>query len=150
MITNQFTNTQRNANLGMLDKYETSDIDRTPQRDGLSIAKKKLTRRLEYQIALLHDPDTKGPRGRPVSPWWFAHEDGEIYTHVRFGTRPMQFSGGKAFRVGDVSGLEAFYRDVIAAIAAGELDREIEAARKIGIRGHRRRHGRRRGRRRGD
>ena len=134
----------------MLDKYETSDIDRTPQRDGLSIAKTKLTRRLEYQIALLHDPDTTGPRGRPVSPWGFTHEDGEIYTHVRFGTRPMQFSGGKAFRVGDVSGLEAFYRDVIAAIAAGELDKEIEAARKIGIRGHRRRHGRRRSRRRGD
>lgn len=143
MITSRFTNI-RNNKLGLLDKYETADIGRTPQRDGLSIAKKKLTRRLEHQIALLHDPDTRDPRGRPVSPWWFAHEDGEIYTHVRFGTRPMQFSGGKAFRVGDVSGLEAFYRDVIAAIAAGELDGEIEAARKIGIRGHRRRHGRRR------
>ncbi len=135
---------KRNANLGLLDKYEMADIGRTPQRDGLSIAKQKLTRRLEHQIARLHDPDAKDPRGREVSPWWFAHENGEIYTHVRFGTRPMEFSGGKAFRVGDVSGLEAFYRDVIAAIAAGELDGEIEAARKIGIRGHRRRRGRRR------
>jgi hypothetical protein len=132
--------------MAFLDKHTAVEVDRETGPHPLERAREKLLASIAEQIENLRASGTVTRRGKPVSPWWFRHEDGEIYTHIRFGMRPMVFPTGKAFKVGAEDGLIPFYEEVIGAIQAGELDEIIEASRKIGARRH---HGssRKRGRR---
>lgn len=130
-----------------LEKHKAIEIDRQPGPDPLARAKQKLIAGLTRQIENLRTPGQVMHRGKPVSEWWFHHDDGAVYTHIRFGMRPIEFPTGKAFRVGEKDDLIGFYQEVISAIEAGELNEVIEASRKIGARrrghgGFGRRHGR--------
>lgn len=133
--------------MSFLEKHKAIEIDRTPGPDPLARAKQKLIAGLERQIENLQSPGQVMHRGKAVSEWWFRHDDGAIYTHIRFGMRPIEFPTGKAFHVGEMDDLRPFYKEVIAAVEAGELNDVIESARKIGARrrghgGFSRRHGR--------
>ena len=120
--------------MSFLEKHQPVDIERQAIPDPLLRAKRKLADALNRQIENVRNPGQVTHRGRGVQQWWFRHEDGEIYTHVRFGMRPMEFPTGKAFRIGDEEGLIAFYEEVLAALDAGELDEIVERTRKIGAR----------------
>lgn len=120
--------------MSFLDKHQPVEVDRQPGSDPLLRAKQKLTAGIERQIENIRNPGKEMHRGRPISPWWFRHEDGEIYTHVRFGMRPIEFPSGKAFKIGSEDGLIPFYEELLSAIQTGELDEILDRARKIGAR----------------
>ncbi len=128
-----------------LDKYKAVDVERVPGGDGLERAKRKLIAAIIRQIENAKNPGQLSGRGKPIRDWSFRDGTGQLYTHIRFGTRPMEFPTGKAFEIAAPEHLIPFYTDVIEAVEAGELDALIDAARKIGARGHGRRHGGKRG-----
>jgi hypothetical protein len=128
-----------------LDKYKAVEVERVPGEDGLERAKRKLIAAIMRQIENAKNPGQLGGRGKPIRDWSFRDGAGQLYTHIRFGTRPMEFPTGKAFEIAAPEDLIPFYTDVIEAVEAGELDALIDAARKIGARGHGRRHSGKRG-----
>jgi len=128
------------------DKHEAVEVDRKGGPDPLARAKDKLIRGLQRQIDHLEEPGKSSAFSKPFRQWWFRHDDGEIYTHIRFGTRPMRFPTGKSFKVGLVEDLVPFYREAIRAVEEGEFDEVIEQSRLIGSHGRggrRGRHGKR-------
>jgi hypothetical protein len=124
-----------------LDKYQAVEVERNPGEDGLERAKRKLIAALIRQIEHANNPGQLNGRGKPIRDWSFRDQAGNLFSHIRFGTRPMKFPTGKAFRIASPEALIPFYSDVIAAVEAGEFDALIDDARKIGARGHGRRHG---------
>jgi len=125
-----------------LDKYKAVEVDRVPGEDSLERAKRKLITAINAQIENSKNPGQLNNRGKPIREWSFRDEDGNLYTQIRFGTRPIEFPTGKAFAIAAPEDLVPFYTDVIQAVESGELDDIIESARKIGARKHGRRHGR--------
>jgi hypothetical protein len=131
--------------MSFLDKHKAVQVERVPGEDGLERAKVKLIAAVNRQIENAKNPGQRDGRGKPVRDWSFRDDAGKLYTQIRFGTRPMEFPTGKAFEIAAPEDLIPFYTDVIEAVEAGELDALIDAARKIGARGHGRRHGGKRG-----
>ncbi len=129
-----------------LDKYTAVDVERDLIQDVLGKAKRKLITAINQQIENVKNPGQLNGRGKPIRDWSFRDDAGDLYTQIRFGTRPIEFSTGKSFAIAGPEELVPFYTDVIKAVEAGELDDIIDDARKIGARGH----GRRRGRHGGD
>ena len=125
-----------------LDKYTAVDVERDVSQDALKKAKHKLISAINAQIDNVKNPGQLNNRGKPIRDWSFRNDAGDLYTQIRFGTRPIEFSTGKSFAIAASEDLIPFYTDVIEAVEAGELDDTIDAARKIGARGHGRRHGR--------
>lgn len=66
--------------------------------------------------------------GKRVRRWAYTGEDGKLYLTVRYGSKLIEFAKGKqAIEVGDAAGLLQTISVLKAAVAAGELDGQIEA-----------------------
>lgn len=74
--------------------------------------------------------------GKRVRRWAYTGEDGKLYLTVRYGNRLIEFAKGKqAIEVGDAAGLLQTLSVLKTAVAAGELDMQIEAAVGVAKRG---------------
>ena len=66
---------------------------------------------------------------RKPRAWYWTAEDGKIYIYLRYGTRILELSKGKsAIEVGEKKQLVPVIEALKRAVAAGELDIQIEAA----------------------
>ena len=64
-----------------------------------------------------------------VKAWWFTADNGKLAMSVRYGTRVIELSKGKwAVEVGSDKDLLPVLETLKAAVLAGELDTQIEAA----------------------
>ena len=58
--------------------------------------------------------------------WWFKSPAGSTFLTVRYGARPIQINKDKAaIEVGGIGELPKVIQTVIAAVDAGELDRQL-------------------------
>lgn len=65
--------------------------------------------------------------GKRVRRWAYTGEDGKLYLTVRYGSKLIEFAKGKqAIEVVDATGLLKTLSVLKAAVAAGELDNQIE------------------------
>ncbi|WP_438395246.1 DUF6641 family protein [Caballeronia sp. DA-9] len=63
-----------------------------------------------------------------VRAWWFTAENGKLCIQVRYGAKTLELAKGKtAIEVGSTDNLIPTLEALKAAIAAGELDAQIEA-----------------------
>lgn len=63
-----------------------------------------------------------------VKRWAYTGEDGKVYLVVFYGNKLIEFAKGKqAIEVGDAAGLLNTLALVKSAVAAGELDSQIES-----------------------
>jgi len=110
----------------------------------------KLIRRLREQIQLAEaveagtsyiptrtrsviDSDTGLRRSvsvpKRVKAWWTALESGKVVLTVRYGSRLIEFSKGKAaIEVASIQQLSPTLKVICDAVAAGELDAQLESA----------------------
>lgn len=66
-----------------------------------------------------------------VKPWWFTGNDGKLYLFVRYGARVLYLAKGKsAVEVASKESLVPTLETIKAAVMAGELDDQIDAASK--------------------
>lgn len=66
--------------------------------------------------------------GKRVRRWAYTGEDGKLYLTVRYGSKLIEFAKGKqAIEVGDAAGLLNAIAVIKQAVAAGELDAQIES-----------------------
>jgi ABC-type phosphate/phosphonate transport system ATPase subunit len=64
-----------------------------------------------------------------VKAWWFVADNGKLVLSVRYGTKLLELAKGKwAVEVGAEKDLVPTLELVKAAVLAGELDTQIEAA----------------------
>lgn len=64
-----------------------------------------------------------------VKPWWFVAESGNCCIAIRYGSKVLELAKGKtAIEVASASALIDALEAVNAAVIAGELDGQIEAA----------------------
>jgi len=64
-----------------------------------------------------------------VKPWWFVAESGKCCIAIRYGSKVLELAKGKtAIEVSSASALIDALEAVNAAVIAGELDVQIEAA----------------------
>lgn len=64
-----------------------------------------------------------------VRPWWFVSENGRVCFCVKYGSRILDIAKGKsAIEVASGEDLIQAIQTVKAAVEAGELDAQIEAA----------------------
>lgn len=78
------------------------------------------------------DPETGERRNvevqKLVRAWWWTAENGKVCLHVRYGTKTLELAKGKtAIEIGTVDDLIQTFETLKAAVAAGELDTQIEA-----------------------
>jgi hypothetical protein len=78
------------------------------------------------------DPETGERRSmevqKRVRAWWFAAENGKLCLQVRYGAKVLELAKGKtAIEVGTLADLLPTLDALKAAVAAGELDAQIEA-----------------------
>lgn len=81
----------------------------------------------------IKDPATGERRNvesaKRVRAWWFSAENGKLCIQVRYGTKVLELAKGKtAIEVGSIDSLIPTLEALKAAVAAGELDSQIEAA----------------------
>ena len=70
-------------------------------------------------------------RQKRVKAWWQVDATNQYVLMVRYGARILEFDRGKsAIAVGDKSNLVSVIDVVIAAVAAGEMDKAID----VGVR----------------
>jgi hypothetical protein len=63
-----------------------------------------------------------------VRAWWFTAENGKLCIQVRYGAKVLELAKGKtAIEVGSTDNLIPTLDALKAAVAAGELDAQIEA-----------------------
>jgi tellurite resistance protein len=63
-----------------------------------------------------------------VRAWWWTAENGKVCMHVRYGTKTLELAKGKtAIEIGTLDDLIPTLETLKAAVAAGELDGQIEA-----------------------
>lgn len=63
-----------------------------------------------------------------VRAWWWTAENGKVCISVRYGTKTLELAKGKtAIEVGSIEDLIPTLDTLKAAIAAGELDTQIES-----------------------
>ena len=64
-----------------------------------------------------------------VKPWWFVGESGKVCIEIRYGAKVIELSRGKtAIEIASPTALVETLETVKAAVLAGELDAQIEAA----------------------
>jgi len=64
-----------------------------------------------------------------IKPWFWSNERGEVLLAVNYGSKQIELGKGKtAVEVGDAKNLIGVIDVLIAAVKAGELDAQIEAA----------------------
>jgi len=64
-----------------------------------------------------------------VKPWWWKSPTGKVVVAVRYGAARIELAKGKnAIEVGSMGDLVAALEAVKEAVAAGELDSQIEQA----------------------
>lgn len=64
-----------------------------------------------------------------VKPWWFVGESGKVCIEIRYGSKVIELSKGKtAIEITTPAALIEALETVKAAVLAGELDQQIEAA----------------------
>ncbi len=64
-----------------------------------------------------------------VKAWWFVADNGKLVLSVRYGTKVLELAKGKwAVEVGSDKDLVGVLEVVKAAVLAGELDGQIDAA----------------------
>lgn len=64
-----------------------------------------------------------------VKPWWWKSPTGKVMVAVRYGAKPIELAKGKnAVEVGGMEELVEALLAVKEAVAAGELDAQIEQA----------------------
>ena len=64
-----------------------------------------------------------------LKPWWFVAENGKCCISIRYGSRALELAKGKsAIEVSSPDALIEALEAVHAAVLAGELDTQIEAA----------------------
>ena len=64
-----------------------------------------------------------------VKPWWFVGESGKVCIEIRYGSKVIELSRGKtAIEITTPAALIEALETVKAAVLAGELDQQIEAA----------------------
>lgn len=64
-----------------------------------------------------------------VRAWWWTAENGRIHMHVKYGAKTLELAKGKqAIEVGTLDDLIPTLDMLKAAVVAGELDAQIEAA----------------------
>jgi hypothetical protein len=70
--------------------------------------------------------DVESPKH--VRAWWFTAENGKLCIQVRYGAKTLELAKGKtAIEVGSTDNLIPTLEALKAAVAAGELDAQIEA-----------------------
>lgn len=63
-----------------------------------------------------------------VKPWWWTAENGKVCLNVKYGSKVLELAKGKAaIEVGTLADLVPTLDTLKAAVAAGELDAQIEA-----------------------
>jgi hypothetical protein len=71
--------------------------------------------------------NVEGPKR--VRAWWWTAENGKVCMHVRYGAKVLELAKGKtAIEVGMLDDLVPTLEALKAAVAAGELDSQIDAA----------------------
>lgn len=66
---------------------------------------------------------------RKPRAWYWNGVDGKVYINLRYGTRTLEIAKGKsAIEIGDVKQLVPMIEALKRAVAAGELDAQIDAA----------------------
>ena len=64
-----------------------------------------------------------------VRPWWFVTDNGKVCVNIRYGNRVLELAKGKnAIELASGEELIAALHSLKAAVLAGELDAQIEAA----------------------
>lgn len=64
-----------------------------------------------------------------VKQWWFVADTGKVCLQVRYGARVLELAKGKnSVEVGSAAELMTVLATVKAAVEAGELDAQIDAA----------------------
>jgi hypothetical protein len=64
-----------------------------------------------------------------LKPWWFVAENGKCCIAIRYGSKVLELAKGKtAIEVSSAAALIDALEAVNAAVIAGELDGQIEAA----------------------
>lgn len=79
------------------------------------------------------DPETGERRSietsKRVRAWWWTADNGRICLNIRYGTKLLELAKGKAaVEIGSMDNLIPTLETVKDAVAAGELDAQIEAA----------------------
>ncbi len=68
-------------------------------------------------------------RTKRIKQWWFTSDTGRVCLHIRYGNRVLDLAKGKnSVEVGTAQELVSTLETVRAAVAAGELDAQIETA----------------------
>ena len=85
------------------------------------------------RLRTYRDPETGAKKQieapKRVKPWWFTTDNGKLALSVRYGARVLELAKGKwAVEVGTERELVAVLDTIKAAVLAGELDAQIEAA----------------------
>lgn len=64
-----------------------------------------------------------------IRPWWWTADNGKICVNVKYGSKVLELAKGKtAVEVGTMAELVSVLEALKAAITAGELDSQIDAA----------------------
>ncbi len=64
-----------------------------------------------------------------VRAWWWTAENSRVHMHVKYGAKTLELAKGKqAIEVGTLDDLIPTLDTLKAAVAAGELDTQIEGA----------------------
>jgi len=64
-----------------------------------------------------------------VKPWWFVSDVGKLCVNIRYGSKTIELAKNKTtVEVADVAELINTLNVIKAAVLAGELDAQIEAA----------------------
>ncbi len=103
--------------------YEQIQLARS-QNEGTAFAptRTKTVTNAEGQRVQLTQP-------KRVKPWWFVAESGKCCIAIRYGSKVLELAKGKtAIEVASASALIDALEAVNAAVIAGELDGQIEAA----------------------
>lgn len=95
------------------------------QQAGTTFAPTRLRSVRDTQTGLRKQVETN----KRVKAWWFTADNGKLAVSLRYGTRLLELGKGKwAVEVGTDKDLVPVLETLKAAVLAGELDTQIEAA----------------------
>ena len=104
--------------------WEQMELARA-QQAGTTFAPTKLRTVVQNDTGLRRQVEVT----KRVKAWWFTADNGKLAMSVRYGTRVIELSKGKwAVEVGSDKDLLPVLETLKAAVLAGELDMQIEAA----------------------
>jgi hypothetical protein len=145
----RFPFTQRGKRMNSLAKLKMISAKRGAGETPVTKRRQKLSVKLDEQIQLAKaqaegrvfaptrlrsvvDAETGEKRRvesvKRVQPWWWS-DGGKVHISVRYGAKPIEFAKGKnAIEVGSAADVVSTLELVKQAVAAGELDAQIDAA----------------------